>query len=980
VLQSERILLSIAALVCLTFVFSLRDTAPRQVVRAQIEPPPVPESVTDRPGRLVAIIESEAGAPVAGASVRVLSLEDERAYLAGAASTDAAGRAEVTSLPKGETWILAEREGFARASTRLVVDDAPRDVKMRLRPASSLRVAVVDDGGAAVPDAWVEARTGDPLPFVTRGDAKGHATIARLGPPPWNVRIKAPGYEMAAQTLTRASADVVKITLRKLGFFDVSTVDPDGKPVASATVLVAGSGLWPARKVESGADGRVKIADLPRGIYDLRATHGDRVSQAEMGIALGRGESKSVTLVLVAGRRVSVRVTDGDDADAAPVPGASLVLAEGGLSSFPLEATTDARGGAILGPIAPGDAYLSADAAGFVPRTGIAVPAGAAPLVRVGLVRGATLRGDVVDARGYPVDGASVEVVGSAPSGEPIDESPERMAFRAAHFSWALAGPRKLVPSGELGIMPGPLPAVPHTGAIDASFLRGHGAKPPPEPWVTRDDGSFRAFPVPPGRVRAIVRHPSYTEGASELVSLASGGETRVRVVLHGGGALEGRVLDDRKNPLAGVRVEMAAIKGSLERTTTTADDGTFAFAAVPGDVVISASRPDAQDDVALRTNVSLKEGEKKEIELVLPAAREALTVAVVDERGTPLDGAQILVLSLLPDAPLRRTLFTSRDGRAVFKDAVGLPLRVSVSRRGRAPEVREIDSAPQELRFELQGGVTAQGSVTARGGRDPLDGADVTLYTASGSLHARTDRAGTFHFDDVPPGPARIVASHAGYARDERTVQIEAGARADRPASLGAIDLEEGGSVEGEVVDARGEAVAGARVAEGTVPTYVPTGKPPQGVVLTNRRGEFKIEDLRDGDVVLEAYAPDVGRGRATSRISKGRATRGVRIAIAPLSETEAHDSTATGGVAVTFDETGASGASILSIAEGSEAERAGLQPGDRIVSIDGEPIASPSEARARLNGPVGDDVVLDVARGDVTQKLRVARERVHR
>jgi hypothetical protein len=661
------------------------------------------------------------------------------------------------------------------------------------------------------------------------------------------------------------------------------------------------------------------------------------------------------------------------------VPGANVVLAEGGLSSFPLEATTDARGAATLGPFSPGDAFLSANADGFVARTGVAVPAGAAPSVRIGLVRGATLRGDVVDARGFPVDGASVEVVGTTPSGEPIDESPERVAFRSAHFSWALAGPQKLVPAGELGVLPGPLPPVPHAGALPARLLRGHGTKPPPEPWVTRDDGSFRAFPVPPGRVRALVRHPSYIEGTSELVTLAPGGEGHVRVVMRGGGTLEGRVLDDRRIPVGGARVEIAAAKGSLERTTLSADDGTFAFAAVPGDIVMSASRPEAPDDVAFRTNVSLKEGEKKEIEIVLPAAREAMTVVIADERGMPLDGAQVQVLSVSPDAPLRRTLFTSKDGRAVFKDAVGLPLRVSVSRRGRAPEVREIDAAPAELRFELHGGVAVSGTVTTRRGRDPLEGADVTLYTAAGPVHARTDRAGAYRFDDVPPGSARLVAVHAGYAKGERTVDLEPGSRADRPASLESIDLDEGGSVEGEVVDARGDPVAGARVAQGSVPAFVPTGKLPQGIALTDRRGEFKIEDLREGDVFLEAYAPDVGRGRATVRVAAGRATRGVRIAVAPLSEGEASDSTAPGGVAISFDEKLA-GATVLAVAEGSEAERAGVQPGDRIVAVDGQRVASVKEARAKLFGPIGDDVVLEVARGETAQKLRVAREKVHR
>jgi len=874
--------------VCLTFVFSLRDSRPKLVTSSRIVPPPVPESVTERPGRVSVSVENEEGLVVGGASVRVLSIQEERAYLAGAARTDASGRAELASLPRGEAWILAEGEGFARASTRLVVDETARQVKVLLRRAAALRVAVVDDGGAAVAEAWLEARTGDPLPFVTRADADGHAAILRLGPPPWNVRVQAPGFERATQTVIKPSPDAIKITLRKLGHIEVTTVDSDGRSVGGATVLAAGSGLWPARRVDTDAEGRATLSDLPRGIYDLRATRGDLVSPAEMGVALGRGGSKSLTLTLAKGRRVAVRVTDGDDDGAAPVSGASLVLAEGGLSSFPIEATTDRDGAASMGPIAPGDAYLSARADGFVARTGVPVLARGSPTVRIGLLRGAVLRGDVVDARGFPVDGARVEVVGTALSGEPIDESPERSAFRAAHFSWALGGPRQLVTAGQLGVMPGPLPPVPHAGALSSNLVRGSGT-PLPEPWVTRDDGTFRAFPVPPGRVRAIVHHPSYIEGVSDVVLLGAGGEGHIRVVLRGGGTLEGRVLDDRHLPLAGVRVDIAATQGSLERTTLTADDGTFAFAAVPGDIVISASRPDAADDVALRTNVSIKEGERKEVEFVLPAARDPMTVAITDEHGMPLDGAQVVVLSLAPDAPLRRTLFTDREGRAVFKGTLGLPVRVSVEQRGRAPEIREIDAAPSELRIELKSGVSVAGVVTTRRGRDRLEGAEVTLYTTAGPRRARTDGDGAYRFDDVPPGSARLAVASPGYARTERTVSIEAAAHPDRPLSLEPLDLEEGGSIEGDVVDARGAPVVGARVAEGTVAAQLTTGKLPPGVVVTNRQGEFKLDDLAGGDVILEAYAPDFGRGRlAGVHVTPGRATGRVRIELVPAKESE--------------------------------------------------------------------------------------------
>ena len=202
------------------------------------------------------------------------------------------------------------------------------------------------------------------------------------------------------------------------------TVDTEGRKVSNATVLVSGSGLWPAKQTRTDLEGHAQVLDLARGFYDFRATRGDLVSPPGAGSPLGRGETKTVTLVLAPGRKVAVRVVDGEEEGAKGIAGASLVLSEGGLSSFPLEGKTDARGGATLGPIAPGDAYLSARAPGFVARTGVPMKNGPPVEVVVALVRGATLLGEVVDSRGFPVDGASIEVVGTTASGEPIDESP----------------------------------------------------------------------------------------------------------------------------------------------------------------------------------------------------------------------------------------------------------------------------------------------------------------------------------------------------------------------------------------------------------------------------------------------------------------------------------------------------------------------------------------------------------------------------
>jgi carboxyl-terminal processing protease len=65
------------------------------------------------------------------------------------------------------------------------------------------------------------------------------------------------------------------------------------------------------------------------------------------------------------------------------------------------------------------------------------------------------------------------------------------------------------------------------------------------------------------------------------------------------------------------------------------------------------------------------------------------------------------------------------------------------------------------------------------------------------------------------------------------------------------------------------------------------------------------------------------------------------------------------------------------LEVPSGSVAERAGLKPDDRLVAIDGKPVAGqPSEQiRNRLSGEVGSTVKLEVMRGPDRLELTIER-----
>jgi hypothetical protein len=479
------------------------------------------------------------------------------------------------------------------------------------------------------------------------------------------------------------------------------------------------------------------------------------------------------------------------------------------------------------------------------------------------------------------------------------------------------------------------------------------------------------------------VHHPQYVEAQSDVVTLLPGGEAQVDVVMHEGGSLEGRVLDARDRPVEGARVVVSAMRGTLERATRSASDGTFAFASLPDEVSLTAGLESDDEQPDVRMSVSVPEGGKKEVVVRLPEPRGALSLTVVDERDHGVDAAQVSASSLSADAPLRTTAFTDRRGETALKRARGIPLRIEVSAPGHAPKIVSTQGDEPEVRIALSPAESATGEVVASRGRDAVADAEVTLYTDLGVRRTRTDTAGAFALGDLAPGAAKLSVSSAGFAPVSRSITIaDSGGR--RPTEVPRVELSAEGVVEGLVVDTRGDPVAGARVARDHVPTWLLVGSSPEGLAVTDGQGRFTLKRLPEGTVVLEAYAPEVGRGRADAvKIVAGRTTVNIRIA---LSRDEGEEGpskapAASGSVAVTLGETDEPVEVVLvSVVEGSEAERAGLAPGDVLLSVDGVAIHTMAEGRSKLSGPVADDVLVVVRRGDRTLTLRVTREAVRR
>jgi protocatechuate 3,4-dioxygenase beta subunit len=650
--------------------------------------------------------------------------------------------------------------GSAAAAARLSLSLLGQVVDGRARPVPEARVLAfrVADGGTA---------GGSPGGAAATADLDGHFSLEGLPPGTYRLLVEAAGFPAAeASPVTPPAADLVlHVAGEGRSIFGRVARSPN-QPVVGARVVLGAEEVGPGgpgRETLSRADGRFAFSGLGDGTYALRALLGDEASATVHGISAGRdGVTIPQPLVLRRGATIGGRLVQdtGDGLAGFEVRAESAALPPGD-DPLPVVARSDKAGGFKLGPLAAGSYRVTAARAGYVLRRSPTVTfagrdggdlvvdsaRGETPPLKLELLRGARVAGQVTDARGVPAASAHVRCVASAMDDLTVGSGPLPLAAEAA-----------ALPSGAGRAL----------GTTRSALADAHGR-------FTVDD-------LIPGRYRVEVAHAGAEPLRTDEITLAPGERRDLgSLALRDGFPIEGRVVDETGAPIDGARV--AATGGADDAGLYAATDGagSFSIALPAGHYRLTATAPGhggASAEVDVRPGAP-----SAAIALRLARAEAILEGLVRDTGGRPLGRARLLAWSREGGAatPIG-TASADVGGHFRMADLPAGELRLEVQHPD-YPRVT-LSATPGQfasLTVPFPGGIAGEAHVRGTGApvtRGRVDAAGPEGAKASAELQ----RAGSFRLPRLAPGRWRLSVSAPGYHPTEQELDVPPSASLGEP------------------------------------------------------------------------------------------------------------------------------------------------------------------------------------------------------
>ncbi len=396
---------------------------------------------------------------------------------------------------------------------------------------------------------------------------------------------------------------------------------------------------------------------------------------------------------------------------------------------------------------------------------------------------------------------------------------------------------------------------------------------------VADPEGRFAIDDLAPGRYDLEAAASGFAAATVPGIEVPEGsGELDLgTLVLIPGAAIEGTVVDDRGLPIAGAAVRavpQSRMPSAFVRRMSATGKSPDAVSDVDGRFRLPDQVPGARVDLSVEKEgfvaVSLSGVEApnaEPLEIVLRPTSSVLG-RVIDSDGQPIVGAAV---DVRPErgrgsgmgSPSWNQQFTSGDD-GTFEITGVEPGRATVAASAAGYRRQELaglevpaDEPLRDVEIVLTPGAIVRGTVTEADG-SPVVGVFVAVTdldsTGLGGDGTVTDADGKFLISGTAEGRRKVLAMDRASRRASKNVEIELGTNE--------VDLvfEGGVEVSGQVVDAGGAGVAGARVAlrqsrTGSVPRFG------RQETLSTVDGSFSVADVQPGTYGVsaskEGFAP---------------------------------------------------------------------------------------------------------------------------
>jgi protocatechuate 3,4-dioxygenase beta subunit len=354
----------------------------------------------------------------------------------------------------------------------------------------------------------------------------------------------------------------------------------------------------------------------------------------------------------------------------------------------------------------------------------------------------------------------------------------------------------------------------------------------------TQSDGSFRITPLEPGTYALTCRKSGYAPSSMPMVPA---GTADAVLTLQRGGAVAGRVLAPDRTPLRGAAVVLRAapstevhrvfnyqevdlsVLDAKPMETRSAEDGSFRLEGVPeGSYELAVS---AVGFARLERDLEIS-GAREDLGDLVVATASVISGLVVGPGGQPLEGA--VVRADAPRGRIRRSnvlsrtepeaLIEARSGPDGRFELGGLALGrydVTAALEGLArATATAVETGEQDLRLALSSGISVCGRVVDDVTDKPVAGAELEVGYGK-PITVTSDARGEFvvrglAFSTLNRPVLRIFARHPDYDLFTDFDTPALGRDQDSP-----VEVRMGRSerISGEILDAEGAPVAGARV-----------------------------------------------------------------------------------------------------------------------------------------------------------------------